>query len=181
MGQSLKDDLLDNDLKFLAERLLVALATEKAKIAVAESCTGGLLAAHLTDFEGYGHCFERGFVSYAEQAKCEQLGIALIDLKRHDPVSAEIARQMVQGALNGSQADVAVATTGFAGAGGPFDEEGLVHIAAMRRGARLYLRECHFGALGRERIRALAVRAALELSFEALAGGNGRTQGKIAL
>lgn len=163
--------LIDDDLEILSARLLSALKEEEATIAVAESCTGGLLAAHLTDIEGYGRCFDRGFVTYTEDAKSDLLGIELIDLKRHGAVSPEIARQMVQGALGGSKADLAVSVTGFAGGAGPRDEEGLVHLAAKRRDGRMHLSECHFGALGRERVRSLAVRAALELAITALADG----------
>jgi len=170
MAQAAAKGLLDDDLNALAARLLRELDAGRLRIAVAESCTGGLLAAHLTDIEGYGSCFDRGFVTYTEEAKCDLLGIDPIDLRRHDAVSAEIARQMAQGALNGSQADLGVAITGFAGKAGTHDEEGLVFVAAKRRNGKLRTRECHFGALGRERVRELAVRAALELSLDALAG-----------
>jgi nicotinamide-nucleotide amidase len=165
-------ELVADDLEMLSARLLAALCEEGATIAVGESCTGGLLAAHLTDIEGYGRCFDRGFVTYTEEAKRDLLGIELIDLRRHGAVSAEIAKQMVQGALAGSKAELAVSITGFAGGAGPRDEEGLVFLAAKCRKGNMHMRECHFGALGRERVRALAVRGALELAITALEDGN---------
>jgi nicotinamide-nucleotide amidase len=141
---------------------------DKAGLAVvtAESCTGGLLASLLTDLPGRSKAFERGFVTYAEEAKCEQLGIDPVLIRRHGVVSREIAAAMADGALAHSRAGVAVAITGFADGG---TEAGLVHLAARRRGGRLIARECHYGDLGRDRVRMLAAHAALELIAQAVA------------
>ena len=155
----------------LAEQALAVLAAAKAGgklIATAESCTGGLVASLLTDLPGYGRVFDRAFVTYTDQAKCDLLGISETDVARHGAVSAEIARQMVQGALNGSQADVALAITGFAGRGAATDEPGLVYLAVKDRKGQQTLRECHFGDVGRERTRQLAAQAGLEMLGVAL-------------
>lgn len=139
-------------------------------IAVAESCTGGLLASLLTDQDGLGHCFDRGFVTYTDEAKSDLLGIERIEIERHGAVSAPIAAAMAQGALARSKADLALAITGFAGPAGPHDEPGLVHLACAAHGAPLVARECHFGPLGRERVRNLAVQRALEMIEDAVEG-----------
>ena len=155
----------------LAEQALAVLAAAKRDdklIATAESCTGGLLSSLLTDLRGYGRVFDRAFVTYTDQAKCDMLGISEADLARHGAVSAEIARQMVHGALNGSQADVALAITGFAGPGATNDEPGLVYLAVKDRKGHQAVRECHFGDVGRERTRQLAAHAGLEMLADAL-------------
>lgn len=139
-------------------------------VATAESCTGGLLASLLTDIEGLSNRFERGFVTYTEEAKCELLGLDPAVIERHSVVSREVARAMAEGALLHSHADLAVGITGFAGkASSHSEEDGLVHLAVVRKGRRPILRECHFGDAGRDRTRAMAAGAALEMVEEALA------------
>jgi len=157
----LPDDV--DDLAEMARRLLTKAARHKRTIATAESCTGGLLASLLTDVEGLGACFERGFVTYTPEAKSDLLGLEPVELRRHGAVSAETARAMAEGALARSSADIALAITGFAGPAGEHDEQGLVHLACAVRSAPITLRECHFGPLGRDRIRHLAVHGALEM------------------
>src|SRR5690606_18281316 len=130
---------LPDDAERLARRardVLKQVADARLMLTTAESCTGGLPASLLTDIGGLSSTFERGFVTYSEAAKCEQLGVEPILIAKHGVVSAEVARAMAQGALAGSKADVAVAITGFAGAASKGDEVGLVHIAALRRGGR---------------------------------------------
>jgi len=151
-----------------ADRVLELAKARQMTLAAAESCTGGLLAALLTDVPGCGHLFERGFVTYSEEAKCDMLGIARERLDRFGAVSREIARDMAQGALNHSNADVAVSITGFAGPGAPGDEEGLVHVACASRGGPVADREEHFGSLGRAGVRKAALEVALEMMQEAL-------------
>jgi nicotinamide-nucleotide amidase len=166
----LDDRHLPDEAAALAEqavRVLDKVRRRGLTLATAESCTGGLLASLLTDQEGFGHCFDRGFVTYTEQAKADMLGIALVDIKRHGAVSAEIGAAMARGALARSEAGIALAITGFAGAAGPDDEVGLVHLACAARGGRLASRACRFGELGRERVRNLAVQRALEMIEEA--------------
>jgi nicotinamide-nucleotide amidase len=144
-----------------ADRLRLSLAT-------AESCTGGLLAALLTDVRGRGHVFERGFVTYSERAKADMLGIDPSLIAREGAVSRPTALAMAKGALARSHADVAVSITGFAGPGAPGDEEGLVHFACARRDGPCTHREEHFGARGRPGIRLAALEVALAMVDDAL-------------
>jgi nicotinamide-nucleotide amidase len=153
------------DLLTRAETLLADARAKKLKIATAESCTGGLVSALLTEISGSSDVFERGFVTYSNQAKQELLGVPEALLVRHGAVSEEAARAMVQGALLHSHADLAVAVTGVAGPGGGSAEKpvGLVHIAAARKGGKTLHRECRFGDIGREAVRIATVDTALEM------------------
>ena len=138
------------------------------KIATAESCTGGMLAALLTDIEGAGHGFDRGFVTYTKEAKSDLLGIPGELLDRNDAVSETVARAMADGALARSSADIALGVTGFAGPAGENREEGLVHFALARRGGETVHREEHFGAIGRGAIRVKSLKCLLEMIEEAV-------------
>ena len=162
------DPALPREVQDRAQRVLEAADKLDLKLATAESCTGGLLAALLTDVRGLGHVFERGFVVYSKQAKCDLLGIAREKVDRCGAVSKEVALEMAQGALRNSEADVAVSITGFAGPGGEDDEEGLVHFACARRGGETCHREEHFGAIGRDGVRIASLEAALEMIEQAL-------------
>ncbi len=152
-----------------ARRVLEAACAREWSIVTAESCTGGLLASLLTDVEGASHAFERGFVVYSAKAKCELLGIAAEKIDRCGAVSEDVARAMAEGALLHSDGDLALAITGFAGAGAPGDEPGLVHLACRRKDARVWHRECHFGDRGRGPVREAALEVALDLLADALA------------
>jgi nicotinamide-nucleotide amidase len=151
-----------------AERLMHRLCDREMTVATAESCTGGMLAALLTDIEGAGHGFERGFVTYSKQSKTELLGIEPSVLDHNDAVSEVVARAMAEGALKRSHADITVGVTGFAGPAGPGKEEGLVHFALARRDGSTVHREEHFGARGRGVIRVQSLKAMLEMLEEAL-------------
>ena len=98
--------------------LAAALRARGCKIATAESCTGGLIAAACTAVAGSSDWFERGFVTYSNEAKTESLGVPIALIEAHGAVSAEVARAMAVGALRHSHADLAVAVTGIAGPGG---------------------------------------------------------------
>jgi nicotinamide-nucleotide amidase len=161
---------LPPEVEALAVRLLRSACDRDLTLATAESCTGGLLASLLTDVEGVGHAFERGFVVYTDEAKAGMLGIRRDLIDEHGAVSKEVALAMANGALAHSRADVAVSITGFAGPAGPDDEPGLVHFACARRGRAPAHREEHFGDVGRGQVRCLAVRAALEMMSEAVEG-----------
>ena len=144
------------------------LCDKELTVATAESCTGGMLAALLTDIQGAGHGFERGFVTYTKDSKAELLGIDRDLLDRNEAVSEVVARAMAEGALARSRADIALAVTGFAGPAGPGHEEGLVHMAlAQRRGGTLHRVE-HFGANGRGFIRVQSLKAMMEMLEQAL-------------
>lgn len=150
-------------------RLLNNACDAELTLATAESCTGGMIASLLTDVDGCSHAFERGFVVYTEAAKTQMLGVAPDLLDRHGAVSEPVARAMAEGALERAEADIVLAVTGFAGPAGDGDEEGLVHLACVRRGRVTTHREMHYGPLGRGRIRIESLRTALEMFEEMLA------------
>lgn len=160
------------DLLSKATALLDRLRAQGLKLATAESCTGGLIAALFTEIAGSSDVVERGFVTYSNAAKTELLGVSDDLLARHGAVSEPVARAMVQGALAHSHADIAVSVTGVAGPGGGTDAKpvGLVHIAALRKGGDILHRECRFGAIGRSPIRIASVDVALQLVADAAAG-----------
>jgi nicotinamide-nucleotide amidase len=159
---------LPDQLDEQAERLMRRLCDKGLKVATAESCTGGMLAALLTDIEGAGHGFDRGFVTYTKEAKAELLGIPRDLLDNNNAVSEIVARAMAEGALERSQADFAVGVTGFAGPAGEGCEEGLVHIALARRGGETVHGEEHFGAIGRGPVRVRSLRSMLKMLEDAV-------------
>ena len=167
MSETLEPALPDH-LDEQADRLMHELCDKKLRVATAESCTGGMLAALLTDIEGAGHGFDRGFVTYTNESKAELLGIAPDLLEKNDAVSKVVAQAMAEGALERSDAAIALAVTGFAGPGGPGQEEGLVHFALARRGRPTAHREEHFGAVGRGAIRVNSLKAMLEMLEQSL-------------
>ena len=140
----------------------------KLTVATAESCTGGMLAALLTDIEGASHGFDRGFVTYSKDAKTELLGISPALLDQNEAVSEVVARAMAEGALRRSKADMAIGVTGFAGPAAKGCEEGLVHFALARRGGRTVHRVEHFGPKGRGAIRVESLNSMLEMLERAL-------------
>lgn len=146
-----------------AERVLKEASARKLTLATAESCTGGALAALLTDVEGWSHVFERGVAVYCDQAKIECLGVSEALLKMRGAVSAEVAEAMAMGLLQRSTADLAIAITGNAGPAGPDEEEGLVYLCGVRRGGDPCGKTFHFGALGRTGVRVRALEEALVL------------------
>lgn len=107
----------------LAVRLGEILSAEKLSIATAESCTGGLMAAIITDIPACSGWFERGFVTYSNESKMEMLGVGRDTLEQYGAVSEAVAREMAAGALQNSRADVAVAVTGIAGPDGGSEEK----------------------------------------------------------
>jgi len=148
-----------------ARALLDLCRARKLTIATAESCTGGLVAATLTEIPGSSDVFERGFVTYSDAAKAAMLGVPTLVLQRFGAVSRETAEAMAQGALARSPADLAVSITGIAGPGGgsPGKPVGLVHFAAVARGGRLMHQECKFGDIGRAHVRQVSVLQALAM------------------
>lgn len=166
MSETLQAALPDH-LDDQAERLMHRICDLKLTVATAESCTGGMLAALLTDIEGASHGFERGFVTYTEDSKNELLGIDRDLLKKNEAVSEVVARAMAEGALARSNADVALGVTGFAGPAGDH-EQGLVQMALARRNRPTMHREEHFGAIGRGPVRVKSLKAMLEMLEQAL-------------
>jgi nicotinamide-nucleotide amidase len=167
MAETLEDALHDEAVA-KAERVLTLACKHDLMIATAESCTGGLLAALLTDIPNCSHAFERGFVTYSAEAKSELLSIPPERIETFGVVSKEIAVDMALGALMASHADVAVSVTGFAGPGDPGDEEGLVHLACARRNVPTDHREQHFGPIGRAGIRRATIDVAIEMLEKAV-------------
>lgn len=141
------------------------------RLATAESCTGGLVAAALTGVPGASTVFDCGFVTYSNEAKQALLDVPPATLAEHGAVSAETARAMALGALARSDADLVVSVTGIAGPGGGSTDKpvGLVHFACARRGGSIVSREARFGAGSRDAIRARATRQALDLLTDAMA------------
>ena len=155
-----------------ARRLLALCRARRLKIATAESCTGGLVIAALTDIAGSSDVVDRGFDTYSNAAKQAMLGVTALTLERAGAVSRETAEEMAQGALAHSDADLAVAITGIAGPGGatPGKPVGLVHFAAAARDGRQLHREKRYGAIGRRKVRLKSVAEALAM-LQQLAGG----------
>jgi nicotinamide-nucleotide amidase len=159
---------LPDDLERLANETLQRACDRELSLVTAESCTGGLLASLLTDVDGCGHVFDRGFVTYSEEAKCDLLGLDQAMIDDFGVVSEEVARAMAEGALARSKGDIALATTGFAGPAGPDDEAGLIHFACARRGGGIAHREVHLGPVNRGTARIACMRIALEMLQEAI-------------
>jgi nicotinamide-nucleotide amidase len=151
-----------------ARALIEAARARGWKIATAESCTGGLVGAAITDVAGSSDVFDRGFVTYSYPAKVAMLGVPQLLLTDHGAVSEAVARAMAEGALAASDAEVAVAVTGVAGPGASDAKpEGLVWFAtATAEGTRAERRD--FGPVGRARVRARSVETALELALQAV-------------
>ncbi len=156
--------MFDHEIRTAAEHVLVACRKKKLKVVTAESCTGGLVAAALTAIAGSSDVVERGFVTYANEAKREMLGVSWDALLGHGAVSEPVARAMAAGALAHSQADIAVSVTGVAGPGGGSDDKpvGLVHLAAVRAGHEP-IAERHVFPGDRDAIRRVSVLTALSM------------------
>lgn len=162
--------MFPQDIQDLAVEVLNAARKARLTIATAESCTGGLLAGALTAIPGSSDVFDRGFVTYSNQAKSQMLDVpsGLIDI--HGAVSAEVAVWMAQGAMKASGAGLTVSVTGIAGPGGGSASKpvGLVHFAVGFQCRQALNREMRFGDIGRDRVRLASVRVALEMLIEAM-------------
>lgn len=159
---------LPADIHAAAESVMRRACDQRLSIALAESCTGGLFSAVLTDIEGCAHGFERGFVTYTDPGKHEALGVPMSILETAGAVSAPAARAMADGAIARSEADLALSITGFAGPGGPGDEAGLVYFGLARRGGSTRILERHFGDKSRAEVRLACLREGLALLEEAI-------------
>lgn len=157
--------MIDDALRETATRVLDLFRARGLKLATAESCTGGLVAATLTEIAGSSDVVDCGFVTYSNEAKQNLLGVPAATLKRHGAVSGETATAMAAGALKNSQADVSVAITGIAGPGGGSKQKpvGLVHFAAASRDGRCIASSRRYGKIGRRRVRQRSVAEAFEL------------------
>jgi nicotinamide-nucleotide amidase len=165
--------MTEDELTKLAKHVLKICRARNIKLATAESCTGGLVAAALTEIAGSSDVFDRGFVTYSNAAKEKMLGVPTDVLERFGAVSRETAAAMAQGALAQSQATVTVAVTGIAGPGGGSVAKpvGLVHFAGATRDGRTVHREKRYGKIGRHRVRVRSVGEALAV-LQSLAEGS---------
>lgn len=159
----------------LARALIEACQRKGVKIAMAESCTGGLIGASLTALAGSSAVVERGFITYSNDAKMALLGVPKSLLAAHGAVSRQVATAMAEGALNAAPVQLTVAVTGIAGPGGGTPEKpvGTVHIAAARhatRHAAETLYEHHLFSGDRDAVRLATVAAALALAQRRLEG-----------
>lgn len=152
-----------------ARRVIEAYTALGLKIVTAESCTGGMIAAALTDIAGSSAVLDRGFVTYSNEAKIAMIGVDPASLTTDGAVSETVARQMAEGALRASNADVAISVTGIAGPGGGSAAKpvGLVNFACAGNGVTRNV-EKRFGDLGRSVIRGASVSVALDLLLEAV-------------
>lgn len=147
-----------------AQVILQSARSRDWKISAAESCTGGLISALLTEIPGSSDVFTHGFITYANAAKQQMVGVKETTLKTYGAVSEQVAREMAEGALKTADADISIAITGIAGPGGATVNKavGLVHIASSRKGmSTLYVQHTFSG--DRSTVRLQAVTAALEL------------------
>jgi len=151
-----------------ADSLVTAARAAGLVLTTAESCTGGLVAAAITEVPGASDVFDRGFVTYSNDAKTAMLGVAQKLIKAHGAVSEEVAEAMAAGALNASLATLAVSVTGIAGPGGSDSKpEGRVCFAVARLGHATRSETVEFGALGRRRVREAACDQAIALMLKA--------------
>jgi nicotinamide-nucleotide amidase len=167
--------MFSDELMMNARLLLAEAEDRRLKIVTAESCTGGLIAACLTEIPGSSAVVERGFVTYSNQAKEDMLGVPGDLIADLGAVSEPVARAMAEGALRESRAHIAIAVTGVAGPGGgtPMKPVGLVHLACARENHRLRHQTLRLGPLSRQDIRLRTVEEAIGLMRAMIAGGAG--------
>ncbi|KMK66955.1 CinA family protein [Puniceibacterium sp. IMCC21224] len=147
----------------LATEILQLSLARGLTVTCAESCTGGLVAAAITDIAGSSAIFERGFVTYSNLAKQEMIGVSAATLDSVGAVSEEVCAEMALGALHAAGSDIAVSVSGIAGPGGSeFKPEGRVCFG-LATDAGVTTETIEFGALGRTHVRAAATRHALTL------------------
>ena len=160
--------MADSELIGAAQALLDLCRRKGLKIAAAESCTGGLLTATLTQIPDSSDVVDRGFVTYSNAAKIVMLGVPASTIEQHGAVSRETAEAMARGALAESGVDLAVSITGIAGPGGATAGKpvGLVHLAATARDGRIVHHQRNFGDIGRAQVRHAAVLEALDMLLE---------------
>lgn len=153
------------------KQIIDLLAERKQTLVTAESCTGGMIAAALTDIPGASSAFYGGYVTYANAAKSRMIHVQARLIRDYGAVSNQVARAMADGARNTAHADFAVAVTGIAGPDGGNEKKpvGLVYVAVSSELATVVI-EHRFGDLGRDAIRKASVQAALDLVLQVLTG-----------
>ncbi len=156
-------------MQFAAQKLYEALKSKNMTVATAESCTGGMIGAALTSVSGVSECYGFGVVTYANEAKEKLLGVSHATLESVGAVSPETAREMAQGALKMSGADIAISVTGIAGPLGGTKEKpvGLVYIGIARKDGEYAVYKNNFSG-GREEVRTQTVIKALNLATDTI-------------
>ena len=160
--------MIDQEMRDAAIALLDLCKAHQLTIATAESCTGGLLAAALTDIPGSSAVVDRGFVTYTNESKQQMIGVPPATIERHGAVSRETAEAMAKGALAHARVDLAASITGIAGPGGGSQEKpvGLVHFAAAARNGALIHHAARYGDIGRAEVRRRSVLQAMAMLRE---------------
>lgn len=162
--------MFEVELRNRAGKILSLCRQNGVTLATVESCTGGLISALLTDVPGSSDVFDRGFVTYSNDAKTMLVGVPAALIEAHGAVSHEVSVAMAEGGLARSKATFAVAITGIAGPGGgtPHHPVGLVHFALACHGKPTVHIRCLFGDLGRKSVRQSSIHQALDMIESAL-------------
>lgn len=151
-----------------AQNVLDTLRNKGWKLATAESCTGGMISSLLVEIAGSSDVFDRGFVTYSNQAKVDMLGVSAQTLRAHGAVSVETAAEMATGALKHAKTDIAVSVTGVAGPGASATKpEGRVCFGLAQKGKQVKTFQMDFGALGRTNVRQESAQFALNIILDA--------------
>jgi nicotinamide-nucleotide amidase len=160
----------DDEMRAAAKRVFELCRERKLKLATAESCTGGLVAVTITDIPGCSDVFDRGIVTYSNEAKNLLLGVSKDLLEKHGAVSAPVAKAMAEGVIHATHTNVGLSITGIAGPDGGTAEKpvGLVFVGGALADGSHHIRECRFGDLGRTEVRRRSVIAAFALIEELL-------------
>lgn len=155
----------------LVKELSDQLRIHNTKLVTAESCTGGMLAAAITELPGSSDVFDRGFVTYSNTSKADELEVPMQRIQTFGAVSPEVARSMAAGALKNSQADLALSITGIAGPDGGSEDKpvGTVFIGYSRKGGKTGAEEFHFEG-DRGSVRTKSCESALEIAIKILKG-----------
>lgn len=161
---------MSDDIRNLAMAFLDACKARNIMAATAESCTGGMIAAALTDVAGSSAVIDRGFVTYSNEAKMDMLGVSAHTLQTHGAVSKATVMEMATGALANSPAGIVLAVTGIAGpdGGSPDKPVGLVWFGVARTGHATLVESRQYGAIGRDQVRRATVIDAVRLGLAAL-------------
>ena len=158
----------DEELRSAANSLLELCKTKKLTLATAESCTGGLVAAALSEIPGSSLVLDRGFVTYSNTAKQQMLGVTPATIDVYGAVSTECAEEMAKGALAHASVDLAISVTGIAGPTGAVRGKpiGLVYFCAASRSGRVFAHDRKYGDIGRSKVRRESVLQALAMLQE---------------
>ncbi len=160
----------DPEMQEAAKRVLELCRARNFTLATAESCTGGLVAVTITDIPGSSDVFDRGIITYSNEAKHKLLGVPKALLAEYGAVSAPVAKAMAQGVIAATDTHVGLSVTGIAGPGGGTEEKpvGLVFVGSAIADGKYHVRECRFGDLGRSEVRRRSVIAVFALVEELL-------------